>query len=38
MDDPDFGDFKKKPGHSNLWADVSDITKTDKFGNPGNSP
>ena len=38
MDDPDFGDFKKKPGHTHLRMDVSDINHTDKYGNPGNSP
>lgn len=38
VDDPLFGDFKKKPGHSHLRTDVSDINRTDKYGNSGNSP
>ena len=38
VDDPDFANFVKKPGHSNLRTDVSDINKTDKYGNSLGSP
>ena len=36
IDDPSFNDLKKKPGYN--YMDVTDINKTDKFGNTLNSP